>query len=168
MQRLFVLAVVFFSFNVMGDQPEHPVAMSWNGFRGEVYSSGDLLMGGQPLSAQAMSKLKDEGVLTIVNLRTAKEMADQESTPIDEAHIASQLGIEYVQLPSGGDDGFNQQTVSDFAKVYNNAKGKVLLHCNSGRRATHLWGGISYRSRRRGCEQGNFTGQSGKFWRNTP
>lgn len=133
-----ILLITALSLQATGEQV--PIKLDWTGFRSGAYITDNLILAGQPLDAQAMQKLSAEGVSTIINLRTPGEMADSASTPIDEAMLSGQLGISYVQLPSGGPEyPFSDETVRQFAEAYSNAKGRVLLHCNSGRRATHLW-----------------------------
>jgi uncharacterized protein (TIGR01244 family) len=133
-----ILMIAAFSSQSRGQ--EAPVKLDWTDFRGGVYRTDNLILAGQLLSEKAMAKLALEGVTTIINLRTPLEMADKESTPIDESELAKRHGIRYVQVPSGGSEHpLSNKTVEEFSDVYANSKGLVLLHCNSGRRATHLW-----------------------------
>jgi uncharacterized protein (TIGR01244 family) len=133
-----ILLITALSLQAKGEQV--PIKLDWTGFRSGAYLTDNLILAGQPLSEQAMQKLSAEGVSTIINLRTPEEMADRASTPLDEAMLSGQLGIKYVLLPSGGPEyPFSVETVRQFAEAYSNTEGRVLLHCNSGRRATHLW-----------------------------
>lgn len=117
-----------------------PERLDWEDFRGGAWVSGDLYLSGQPLTAGAMQELEKAGIEMIVNLRTPAEMSDPQSTPIDEAALAGELNITYVSLPSGGEDyPYSGETVSALAEILAARPGKVLLHCSSGRRATHLW-----------------------------
>ena len=135
---LLISALSLLALQAKGE--EAPIKLDWNGFRSGAYITDNLILAGQPLNEQALQKLSAEGVSTIINLRTPEEMADTASTPIDEAMLANQLGIRYVQLPSGGPEHpFSDETVRQFAQAYTDTEGRVLLHCNSGRRATHLW-----------------------------
>lgn len=119
---------------------ESPVPVEWKDFRGNVYRSGNIIIAGQPLSEAAMQKLKAEGVSTIVNLRTPDEMKNKDSTPIAEPHLARLLAVDYHHLPAGGPDyPYTPATVSAFNNIVEKAQGTVFLHCNSARRATHLW-----------------------------
>ena len=109
-------------------------------FRGILAEAGDLYIAGQPLTSDALEKLKTEGVNTVINLRTDKEMKDRKSTPIREEKVVKKLGMNYVHIPSGGKEHpFSPATLETFAEAMDNTDGKVLLHCNSGHRATHLW-----------------------------
>ena len=128
-----------------------PTKVNWQDFRGDVYRIGDLFLAGQPLSQQAMNHLQAVGVTTIINLRTPEEMENRESTPIDEAARSHDLDISYHHLPSGGSSyPYSPQTVSQLAEILERSEGKVLLHCNSGRRATHLW--VAYLVNHKGLE----------------
>lgn len=135
---LYLLLLTCQGANAAGPAP--PAELNWQDFRGSVYQSDQLVIAGQPLSEAAMRQLAKAGITTIVNLRTAEEMADKNSTPINEAALSQALGMHYVHLPSGGDDHpYAAETVQAFADVMSATDGRVLLHCNSGRRATHLW-----------------------------
>ena len=135
---LLIAALSVLALPAKGEQV--PIKLDWTGFRSGAYMTDKLILAGQPLNEQAMEKLSAEGVSIIINLRTPGEMADTASTPINEAMLSDRLGIRYVQLPSGGPDHpFSDETVRQFAATYSNTEGRVLLHCNSGRRATHLW-----------------------------
>ena len=121
-------------------EPVAPIKLDWQGFRGGIFQSGDLFIAGQPLSRAAMEKLKASGVTTIINMRTDAEMADKRSTPIDEVALIESLGMSYIHIPSGGEaHPYSSTAVEQFANAMDEAQGKVLLHCNSARRATHLW-----------------------------
>lgn len=103
----------------------------------EARVGDDLFISGQPTEA-GLRALHDQGVTTIVNLRTPQEM---QRVPFDEAKLAAQLGMTYVYLPVRGDSAFPYapRTVDEFADALRNAKGKVLLHCTVAWRASHLW-----------------------------
>lgn len=97
----------------------------------------DLFISGQPTEA-AIRALHDQGVTTIVNLRTPPEM---QRVGFDEAALAAQLGMTYVYLPVRGNAEFpySPETVDKFADALRQANGKVLLHCTIAWRASHLW-----------------------------
>lgn len=109
-------------------------------FRGGIAKTGDLYIAGQPLVEDALRKLKADGVTTVINLRTDEEMANRKSTPIDEEKVLQELGLNYVHIPSGGEKHpFSPATLDAFADAMKKSDGKILLHCNSARRATHIW-----------------------------
>ncbi len=117
-----------------------PEKMDVEGFNGGIYDTGGFLLSGQPQTKEAMELLKKEGVTLIVNLRTQNEVDNPRSTPIDEAAISEELGMQYVHIPSGGSDHpYSPETLDKFAAAVKGAEGKVLLHCTSGVRASHLW-----------------------------
>ena len=104
----------------------------------------DLLISGQPDEA-GLRRMRDEGVTTIINLRTPAEM---QALPFDEAALVARLGMKYVFLPSGGSDyPFTPATVTKFSDALRNTSGKVLLHCAVGWRARHLWAAYLIRER---------------------
>lgn len=103
----------------------------------EARVGDDLFISGQPTEA-GIRALHDQGVTTIVNLRTPPEM---QRVPFDEAALAAQLGMKYVYLPvrGSGDFPYSPATVEKFAEALRQANGKVLLHCTVAWRASHLW-----------------------------
>ena len=131
----------------MGDVPA-PVALDTRGlFQDKLARVGDdVFISGQP-TEQGLRGLRDQGVTTVVNLRSPPEMA---RVPFDEAAVVKQLGMEYVYLPMRGtaELPYSPAAVKSFAAAMSNAKGKVLLHCTIAWRASHLWAAylIQYRN----------------------
>ncbi len=130
-----------------GDVPA-PVALDTRGlFQDKLAKVGDdVFISGQP-TEQGLRGLRDQGVTTVVNLRSPPEMA---RVPFDEAAVVKQLGMEYVYLPMRGtaELPYSPAAVKSFAAAMSNAKGKVLLHCTIAWRASHLWAAylIQYRN----------------------
>lgn len=98
----------------------------------------DVFIAGQP-TERGLRELRDQGVTTVVNLRTPEEM--KRDVKFDEPALAAQLGMRYVYLPVRGNAEFpySPQTVTAFSQALKDAKGKVLLHCTIAWRASHLW-----------------------------
>jgi uncharacterized protein (TIGR01244 family) len=98
----------------------------------------DIFVGGQP-TEKALREMRAQGVTTVVNLRTPTEMT--RSVKFDEPALVSQLGMTYVYLPVRGDTvyPYSPETVKKFSQAVRESKGKVLLHCTVGWRASHLW-----------------------------
>ncbi len=119
--------------------PPAPVALDTTGmFQAKFAQVGDdIFIGGQP-TARALRDLKARGVTTIVNLRTAEEMA---RVSFDEGALARELGIRYVHLPMRGtaELPYGPAAVTALAEAIGSAEGKVLLHCTIAWRASHLW-----------------------------
>jgi len=130
-----------------GDVPA-PVALETRGlFQDKLARVGDdVFISGQP-TEQGLRSLRDQGVTTVVNLRSPPEMA---RVPFDEAALVKELGMEYVYLPMRGtaELPYSPAAVKSFAAAMSNAKGKVLLHCTIAWRASHLWAAylIQYRN----------------------
>jgi uncharacterized protein (TIGR01244 family) len=125
-----------------------PVALDTAGrFNAAVARVGeDVFIAGQP-TEQALREMRAAGVTTVVNLRTPPEM--QRDVPFDEHAVATALGMTYVYLPVRGtaDYPYSPETVQRFADVMRTAKGKVLLHCTVGWRASHLWAAYLIKAR---------------------
>jgi uncharacterized protein (TIGR01244 family) len=99
---------------------------------------GDVIIAGQP-TERALRELQAAGVTTVVNLRTPPEMT--RNVPFDEGALVRSLGMTYVTLPVRGDSAYPYapETITHFAAAVRGSKGKVLLHCTVGWRASHLW-----------------------------
>lgn len=125
-----------------------PVALDTRGLFQDKFArvGDDVFISGQP-TEQGLRSLRDQGVTTIVNLRSPPEMA---RVPFDEAALVKELGMEYVYLPMRGtaELPYSPAAVKSFAAAMTNAKGKVLLHCTIAWRASHLWAAylIQYRN----------------------
>lgn len=117
-----------------------PVLLDTTGlFRAKIARVGDdIFVGGQP-TEKGLREMSRRGVTTVVNLRTPVEMA--QDVHFDEPALVAQLGMTYVYLPVRGDTSFpySPETVTKFSQAVRESKGKVLLHCTIGWRASHLW-----------------------------
>jgi len=121
------------------DTVAFPEKIDMGGFRSVIARSGDVYVSGQP-DDTSFAKLQGMGVTTVVNLRTEGEMANRQYVPFDEKHLLDSLGMEYVHIPLGGEDTpYNRAGLEKFAGAMGKAKGKVLLHCTVGWRASHMW-----------------------------
>jgi uncharacterized protein (TIGR01244 family) len=99
---------------------------------------GNVLVGGQP-SAADLAQLKPRGIARVINLRTPEEMNDRAVVDFDEAALLAGAGIEYVQIPIGGNaHPFRPEALEAYARALESAPGEVFLHCASGNRASTL------------------------------
>ena len=99
---------------------------------------GNVLVGGQP-SASDLAQLKPRGIARVINLRTPEEMNDRAVVDFDEAALLAGAGIEYVQIPIGGNaHPFRPEALEAYARALESAPGEVFLHCASGNRASTL------------------------------
>ena len=125
-----------------------PVALDRRGLFQDKFArvGDDVFIGGQP-TERALRELREQGVTTVVNLRSPPEM---QRVPFDEAALVKELGMEYVYLPMRGTPElpYSPAAVKAFAAAMTSAKGKVLLHCTIAWRASHLWAAylIQYRN----------------------
>jgi len=139
-KQLFSISLILVTQTVFGqDSVSFPVKLDNTGFQDVFAQTDNLYISGQP-SEEAFTKLKSEGVTTVVNLRTQKEMDNREYVPFDEVALLDSLGLNYVHIPLGGTDTpYNNEALVKFADAVDKAEGKVLLHCTVGRRASHMW-----------------------------
>lgn len=116
----------------------HEVATFDGDIRG-LWRDGRIFIGGQP-DESALKYLEEQGVSAVVNLRTTAEVDDRERVPFDEAAVVTELGMEYVHIPLGGEDHpYTPEAVAKFTDVLSRHDGPVFLHCTVGWRASYLW-----------------------------
>jgi protein tyrosine phosphatase (PTP) superfamily phosphohydrolase (DUF442 family) len=106
--------------------------------REDMFLAGRMFFAGQP-DEETLRWLSAEGVKIVINLRTDKEMADLLAKGFDEAALVCDLNMTYTRIPLGGDDGYPPAAVDELARLLRENRGKVLLHCRSAGRVTHLW-----------------------------
>lgn len=136
MRGWLILVLGLFAMNAAAEDFT-PRTLEHTGFANVLAESGKILIAGQP-DENGLARAKAEGVTRIVNLRTPAEMSARDAP--DEAAASKALGLDYVQIPLGGEDApFTPAAVEQFAEAVESADGKVLLHCRSGRRASYLW-----------------------------
>ncbi|XOV86726.1 MAG: beta-lactamase hydrolase domain-containing protein [Pseudomonadota bacterium] len=138
MRAFTALLIVALGLPALGKAPV-PEVLPGKDYEDVLVRIGNIYVSGQPSEA-GLAALRDKGVMTVVNLRTAEEMAGKTGPGFDEAETARALGMAYVSLPAGGDaNPYSPVTLEKFAAIADAAEGGVLLHCKSATRATHLW-----------------------------
>jgi len=92
----------------------------------------DVATAGQP-SPEQLRAAKAQGLKRIVNLRPHSE-------PIgfDEAALAAELGIDYVNIPVAGPGDISVDKARELDAALQNAGGPVLVHCASSNRVGAL------------------------------
>ncbi len=130
---------VFSSVTFADDTPPIPTKIDATGFQDVLAQTGGVYIAGQP-SVAGLERMAKNGVKTVVSFRTPREMNNREIVPFDEAGKAAELGMEYVNIPLGGDEHpYSPEALAAFAKVMENADGKTLIHCTVAWRASHMW-----------------------------
>ena len=121
------------------DSVSFPIKLDLAGFQEVIAQVDNIYISGQP-EKESFAKLKSVGVTTVVNLRTPSEMDNREYVPFDEKAVVDSLGLEYIHIPLGGTEfPYTNEALLKFADAVVKAKGKVLLHCTVGRRASNMW-----------------------------
>jgi uncharacterized protein (TIGR01244 family) len=141
MRLLLPLLFALFTAPALAQTPVHaPTALTRPGFQGAIADAGPAYLSGQPTEA-ALRALKAEGVTTVINLRTQREMDNRQQVPFDEAALLRELGMTYVHIPLGGPDTpYSPAAVEQLDAALRAAgDGKVLLHCTVAWRVSHLW-----------------------------
>ena len=94
---------------------------------------------GQP-SEEGLKAMQQQGVTTVINLRTRQEMDNRQVVPYDEAEAAAELGLTYVHIPQGGPDTpYSPGALEQVAAAIAEAEGDILMHCTVAWRASHMW-----------------------------
>jgi uncharacterized protein (TIGR01244 family) len=91
-----------------------------------------LYTSGQPAPGD-WNAIAANGIATVVNLRTAEELAGR-----DEAAEVRAAGLHYVQIPVAGADGITADNARRLHDALSPGHGQVLVHCASGNRAGAL------------------------------
>lgn len=103
------------------------------GFQGVRVVGPGLYVGGEQDAAQ-LSKLKDLGVVLVVDLREAKEPGARA-----EAAKAARAKLHYRRLEVAGAAGLTLENARALDALIREAKGApVLVHCRSGERSAAL------------------------------
>lgn len=113
-----------------------PTVVPFESFQ-HAYQYGPFLISAQP-DLDLLKAAKADGVSTVINLREDKEIREFEATHFKEEPAVRNLGMAYVRLPLGTKDSYRPEAVEALAKAVAGAKGRVLIHCHSGARATLL------------------------------
>jgi uncharacterized protein (TIGR01244 family) len=120
-----------------------------------VFVASDVYFAPQ-LDAEAFQRMAERGVRTVINLRSVNEMSelarDTSGEPdgkpgFDEPAALRNLGMHYVHIPLGGDDGYEPADVDAFTAAITASQGPVLVHCQSGARARTMWQAYLVRER---------------------
>lgn len=134
-----IVLVAFSSIAFADDAPPIPKKVDATGFQDVLAKTGDVYISGQP-SIEGLERMAKDGVKTVVSFRTPREMDNRNIVPFDEAAKAKELGMNYVNIPLGGDKHpYSPEALAAFAKVMEGADGKTLIHCTVAWRASHMW-----------------------------
>lgn len=91
-----------------------------------------VIVGAQPSEAE-LHEMAEEGVRSIVNLRTDGEEM-QEMSPEQEGRKVREMGMEYLHIPVSMDD-VGPETVDRFREELDRLPAPVFVHCRLGKRA---------------------------------
>jgi protein tyrosine phosphatase (PTP) superfamily phosphohydrolase (DUF442 family) len=73
----------------------------------------------------------------VINCRTPLEMG---SVPFSQGSLLRSLGVKLVDIPLGGNEGFEPQDVKALKEALaNHTGGKVLIHCAGGGHGAPVW-----------------------------
>lgn len=114
-----------------GTAPVLPAqAEAWRSLEEGIRPNERLVIGGQPTSA-LLRDAAEAGIRVVVNLRPAGE----EDPGFDEAALAAELGMTYLQVPVARAGGLTAENVRLFDAVLEQVGDQpALLHCSTGNR----------------------------------
>lgn len=92
----------------------------------------NLYSAGQP-SDKAWELLAQDGVTTVINLRSDAEMAGN-----NEASLVQENGMNYIHIPIAGAGDISVEKAQLLQQALANTEGKVLVHCASSNRVGAL------------------------------
>jgi len=138
-QIIIAFFVLIITVGAYASDVKVPVKLDNAGFQGVLADAGKVLISGQP-TLEGINRLKAQGVTTIINFRTPREMDNREIVPFDESEEAEKLGITYIHVPLGGEaHPYTPEALEKFATAMSKVEGKALIHCTVGWRASHVW-----------------------------
>lgn len=98
-----------------------------------VHALGDIYLAGQP-QPEDFAILKQAGIKTVITLRKAQEL------PWNEADVAKQHGMKFVEVPFAGPDELKPEVFDQVLKILRDKKrGPTVLHCGSANRVGGIW-----------------------------
>ena len=97
-----------------------------------IQINDDITVGAQPSEAE-LKAMADEGVKSLVNLRTDDEPM-QRLSPEEEGRIAREFGLEYAHIPVSMEEA-DMQLVDRFRKQLDRLSKPAYIHCRLGKRA---------------------------------
>lgn len=149
--RQLILALSIFAtpFSAAAVDVSFPETLERDDFQGTIVQAGDVYVSGQP-SEEGIAWLKTQGVTLVVSLRRPEEMEDREAVPFDEPAAVESAGMNYLNIPLGGDYGYEPGDVDRLHLALAANEGKVLIHCTVAWRASHMW--AAYLMKHRGMD----------------
>jgi uncharacterized protein (TIGR01244 family) len=110
------------------EKPPEPETLLRNG----MMPFEGILTGGQP-TPQQLEAARNLGYKTVINMR----MPDEEGSTRPEE--VEGLGMTYISIPIGGEEGVNEENTRRFAEALENAEYPIIVHCASGNRIGALF-----------------------------
>jgi len=99
----------------------------------QIHALGEIYLAGQPAPDDLLI-MKEQGIKSIVNLRTAPEL------DWDEAGETERLGIPYVHVPFGNAEQLTDEVFEQvIASLRDRQQHPLVLHCGSANRVGAIW-----------------------------
>jgi uncharacterized protein (TIGR01244 family) len=102
-----------------------------------VHRAGDVYMAGQ-LTPEGYTEAQEQGVRTVVNLRTAAELDWDEKTHVER------LGMRYIHVPVASSDAMTDDVFARLRELFRDSGQRpILVKCRSAGRVAAAW--LAYR-----------------------
>jgi len=111
------------------------LADEWRDLDAGLHPSEQLVVGGQP-TPEVLREAAAAGTRVVVNFRPA----DEADPGYDEAALAAELGMTYLQVPVAKQGGLTEQNIRLFDAVLEQVgEQPVLMHCSTGNRVGSMF-----------------------------
>ena len=161
-KSLAIIAIGVVSTFAMASGPgdiKFPTKSDKSNFLAGIWDVGCGYVAGQP-TEDALRKLAQEGVKTVICFRGVDEMNDRNVVSFDESALLNELGINYVHIPLGSLREYSPTKVEEFAKALDKVDGKVLIHCTVGWRASMMWASYLHRYQKQSLDDAIKAGEA--------
>jgi len=137
MKKILILLTLILAFSINAQQAKSQLKeVKRPAYTEMLFQHENLYIGPQPDFIDFES-IKAAGFTKVINMRTPDEMKELN---FYEDYLLKKADIDYHLIPIGGKEfKYSPAKLEEFAQSLEAAKGKVLLHCRSGHRASQLW-----------------------------
>jgi len=137
MKKYLIILSILIALNVQAQKVQKkPKIVKRPPYTQMLFQHENIYIGPQP-EYNDFATIKAAGFTKVINMRTPDEMKELK---FHEDYLLKKANIDYHFLPIGGKEfKYSPAKLEEFAQSLDSSKGKVLLHCRSGHRASQLW-----------------------------
>jgi len=100
-----------------------------------LYAYENFYISGQPTDS-IFRELLDLGLKKVICIRTEGEMMELKAEGFDEAHYLDSLGIQYINVPMGGEAGYQPLMIEQINEAIDAQAVGTMIHCRGAGRAS--------------------------------